>query len=584
MLRACIAIAAVAGCYDGSVTVELDFAPSDGIERIRAAVYLEPSGQIIDCDQLAFGKIPADTLEASELIELEAAPGETLGLGEIPRLGTKLFFAEALTAGGISIVAGCAELGTIEGHARVVIEGEPRKTVLALDPLFSGETVGVRVSTLAGGDPVATPIDWELLGPAGFRRASDPAQPIASDELGRAAVPIEIPDAAGPARLDLRVRWGAPALTRISGFLDPESQLLAMPPGERDSAGDQLLEVGALDDQVAIVALGPTSAETFAREVQIHCIDGDGALSSRVETADGARTLAHLDTASGEKIVAIADAGDGDSLAWKEYGCAETVSRPDPFPRPPDRMVTVGGCDSAGQLVYAQSEGEPLISTASGQGEPGEPLDLAGGPFDAEVASVLTRGGCADSLDGPRPTVVFAAGRATGPVFTPLVVGLLDEQAARAGLLQAGATAIWLRRSSASGPAPMVVGEITAQGPALTRLRLFPIGPRGLLGIPVGSEPMPSLVLETASGDVDGDGLADLVSLMPAGASGDGNAVAVHVSLALPDTEERLSGTLSAPLAGVAAPRLRVFDIDGDGIDDIVVGAANRIVVLRMGP
>jgi len=97
----------------------------------------------------------------------------------------------------------------------------------------------------------------------------------------------------------------------------------------------------------------------------------------------------------------------------------------------------------------------------------------------------------------------------------------------------------------------------------------------------IGQDPTPSQVTAVASGDVDGDGLTDIVALLAFA-----NEAQVFISLARDGTDDRLRGFFRGPSSDRTV-KLAVADINQDEVDDIILfgsnGARLALTVLQMG-
>lgn len=600
--------AGLCGCDDGSITVlfepDTDEAP---IARHHLVVYEEPAGvagdpdQRFTCDRLAFGEIDDDALDASVVSELSVDVGESGSLGDIPREGRKLFFAESLTADSVSVFAGCAERDLLEGDVVVDIEPELRRNVVIQgDPFGDGSgDVGVIVTGLLGENLAGSTIRFELLGAGGFSQEGS----VVSLEGARSTMlALDKPPLAGPVRLTVRVRWSATGVEPVQGFLAPPLCLddepptcLAMPTvgvPRAERRPTDLIEIGRIGPggNLGIVALGVPAADN-AREAQIHCFDSAGALViSDTVNVDGANTLGLIRGSDSDRIITVR--GGQTASEWVELGCGPasvtTVVKPNPFGQVPIKLAPMSSCASPGSAddhVLAQIAANLVLPAASPEGDPlaAERIDLSNLDFDNGTADRLSlrASGCVSAADGPQTAIAADATADGSTTFAPFLV-TLDDGGNRIGPLQATASVAWLGRESELGDSQLLLGELTNEGPTVGRYNVQLLGGSGLTGDLTGEDPLPSIALETAGGDVDGDGIADVVSLLAVGQGDSGGGFLLHASLGLPGTDDRLRAFIPNAIE-LRSARLRVADINGDGVDDIILRSAAAIVVLEMG-
>lgn len=81
---------------------------------------------------------------------------------------------------------------------------------------------------------------------------------------------------------------------------------------------------------------------------------------------------------------------------------------------------------------------------------------------------------------------------------------------------------------------------------------------------------MPTISLSSAGGDLDGDGLSDLVALLDFGTDEEGvTQTRIYVALGATYRGQRIRG-LSLPFEAIS-PRLVVVDLDADGTDEVAI-------------
>ncbi len=122
---------------------------------------------------------------------------------------------------------------------------------------------------------------------------------------------------------------------------------------------------------------------------------------------------------------------------------------------------------------------------------------------------------------------------------------------------------------------------LDVDGTAVTRSRLLPLGPDLLDPEVVDADDVPTVPLSTAAGDIDGDGLLDVVVLQDFGMVDQGTQYRLLVILGATHRGERLVA-LSAP-AAADSPRIHLADFDGDGVDEMLLSTPVGFAILGTG-
>ena len=569
------ALIALAACGADQITVRF-ITDRDDIAEIRMAVYAERSpDKPLSCEALEFSEIDPEVLAQSLVTEVSGAPGERVELGDIPREGLKLFFAEAISTSGVSVLAGCASTGAVDGD--VVIDIEPRDRLVILPTAaaaVSEASIVVEslvVTDLAGTALRQAEIHWTVQGPAGHLEEGSTTTTVPPPPITIAGSP----PSPGPLRVEVRASWAKPV--QLGAVKTPPSTDLALPAGavSIDALIADTIAAGRLaGDAIGVVALVDSDA---GRVGQLHCFDQPGSLISQasVEPLTDVVTLGLLRDPAGGKIVGAS------GIEWIELSCAGApVTRPTPFSGRPSKLVAMPGCGDRDPALYAQL-GISEIEVADPAGEVLTDFSEVLSPDGIGAGIILRTSGCVeDQLGATNPTVVLSQSRgADDPTFRALIAARVDG-GTQVGLAGGFVTAVSADAVS-TGPGGLQLGQITAEGPSLGRYDLQPLANSTLTASLVGEDPTPSQITELASGDVDGDGLTDMVALLAFA-----NNVQVFISLALPDSGDRLRGFFAGPVTDRFA-RLRVADLDQDGVDDIILlgndEGAGKLTVLEMG-
>ena len=606
---AALAFATLAtACYDGSIEVRFEL-PSDApeVESFELVVYAEATGPI-SCDELAFDEIPLDVLATTEVFRATTTPDVGIGVSGVPRKGKKLFFAEALLRTGASIFAGCQEIGEIEGPTVVDIEPFLRTNLsfdsglIGRDAAGGGEIIDVDVTVVRlNGAPLDNaPVRWRLRGAdtTGLFESSGAAT---ANSSGRAQIVIPQADRPlvwGPVELDVRSQWAQSQAKPLTAFLDPqplEAPVAADVGTLAVARGNDILEVGRLEDDAppSIVVLAAEAAAGGGREqtnAHVYTLDsGALARTQSIPLGDralrGARTLGKVRFPSRDRIITVWE-NDSGERRWTDIGLLpqDNFEITSPFSELPIKLGAAGGCDGTVEgVLFAQIQDTPLAieaATPFGNGIEGIPplTGLGAAPELIEIGCVR------DTLNILRTLFVYDTSMSTTQfsAFTPQlrIYDPMDRQVF-GGSVNVKASTAWIGEFSSTAEAAMLLGELTPEGPATSRYFLQP-AVNSVTADFQGGDPTPSIVIATAEGDINGDEETDVVSLLLTGTDVGAVRVLVHVSMAIANSETRLRGTMNETITTIG-PRLRIADLNGDSIDDIIVGSADTLRVFLMG-
>lgn len=542
------------------------------VTTIRMVVY-EEGATPLSCDALAFSEIDPGALAQATVVEVSGERGERVDLGEIPRAGTKLFFAEGLTENGTSVVAGCESLGAIDGDVVVDIEVEPRLVFAPVTIQINSTDLRIGELKLTNllGEQVNGEVRYTVIGPKGFETGGSlqQGQPV--------VVTSTLPPQPGPMRLQLRGRWAEPV--ERNAIQEPAAIDLPLG-GAAVSPGIAALQVGLLGGQVGIMAMTGLAQQKTGK---FFCFAPGSFTPAPEPDADMANVGA---------LATVRDPGGGGKIVgastddFFELQCgAPVVSTVVPRQRAPIAATTLPSCDSdeADSAIYLQDVMGIIAISLDGA----EITSFAGTPVINPAALAVTDGelvsaGCVDGGLETLPTVIVAQGRdgqlglVTAQVVTKTGVGTEDE-ATRIQAAAAAVTAGSAFPATNPGPGGLQLGVVTDEGPQISHFDLQLLDANKVALDEVNADPTPSVVTALAAGDIDGDDLNDVVALVAFG-----DSVQVFMSLARPGTDDRLRGFFPGPVAERSA-ELRVFDVDGNGVDDIVLLGDTTLTVLNMG-
>ncbi len=609
-----LAVALQTACFDESIEVVFDIPNLDSITEVHFAVYAQAQTPL-SCDDLAFGDIDLAVLESAQVFSAVLAPGQRGSIQSIPRLGKKLFFAEAFISTGVSVYAGCAEHGEIDGPTQVEIPAESRKNSALTAPLKvsgpgGGNHIGdidLAIFDLTGSLVSGEPVRYTVIGASapstdGFHEDGE-----AITQMGRARFTPATPPAAGPFEINIRIRWAQSPLPPISGFLSP-APISAPVNGDvnvgRVDRGSDLLEVGRVGPGGAlrIVMLakeqdGATQLYRFALDANQPSLIADPPIEVGRDVPNdrrGAQTLGKLESEDYDEIIAVWKA-EGPPLQWTSLSPGQTRTIATEFDRLPIKLRGLSNCVSANErLLFAQLEentnNDFSIRTARANGKITS-LRLTAQALSLARGSQLVELGCArNTLNKFQTTFVFDQkidpGSDRVSAFKPSI-RTLDFNSdgstrLRFGSMTINATAVWIGPFEKNAAGTMLVGETTLVGPAVSRYQVQPVGESLVSADLQAMEPMPATVIATAEGDINGDGKSDVVSLVTTGTGTVGLRAFIHVSMSIPGSQFRLRASLRESF-NVIGGRLRLADLDGDGSDDIIVGSLDRVYVVLMG-
>ncbi len=564
-----------AACTDPVVHVRLEIpeAYRAAVASVSLDVLVPPVAASFTCDDIAFQKVPPETVANSLVRQVAASEGRRIRLDGVPRVGTKLFYARGLDQQGTTVVAACAEVGDIEGSVDVSLMGEPT-TRAVVDPVPLGvplpDSIGVTVTDFELERLGQVAFQWTVVGPGGETLAGEGT----TDQDGRATIRPGTLSLPGPRALDVRVRWSLTDVSTRLGFVTPPDMLTGTLPGEPSdrlrASTEALYRVGRIGPagEMGFMALGPMSTVGLGRGLLIAYYEAAGGGTFRTITtavpANSVLTLGMYSAADRDHVVIIS------GEKWLEVKPdGSFIERPGPG-KPARRIVNIGPCEGTGDDVLLASLVDDSYGVFTTTGMPTTSPVVATPP-----AARLIDSGCVSSTSGVHRTVVFGA---LGGGLSLIA----DMDVVRSGRWQTFQAGVGFSPEVGADPAYMLGTQVDIEGTALARFALMPVAAAGLTPALVDSDPSATLVRSSGGGDFDKDDTLDIVALLDFGSADGITQFRVMFSLGAEHLGARLVG-LSAEEEG-DEPRLFVADFDQDGYSDVLVATQTGFRILDMGP
>lgn len=570
-----LAIVAAVSCDDLSLQVRLTIpdAYEESVVSAELSVIVPPAGAPFDCEDIAFGAVTEQFVRANTVEELLLSGARSGRLREIPREGTKLFWARGYDASGEQIVAGCSEYGLVSGSPTLDIVTEA-VTLLVLPALapseVPGRTTEVLITDVLGKVAAGIEVRWT--------RTSSGIEPETSEAISDASgvlrVEVGTVNYPGPIAVDLHAKWHRGQAPVLVGFRNPDISFSAMLPNSEN------IELRNLTPIYRVGRFGPNGEMGFAA---LSSVDSGGlrqvySAYYNENTSQFVSSLSERLPVSVSNLAAIKGSQRDHVVAVSISGLTE---------------ILVDGSTEVRQFNQVIAPARSVFSL-------GDCSDsLSPQPF---LVTTITGAKVAIDDDGNFVPSLFASNEITG---NPIASGCLTIGGALVRSLvfsTSGTVHLWTvmegaLRSVKMGIIPAGVG-FTAQGNEeeslllgttfgvsgtdIVRYRMIPVENASLSAEVVTSDATPSFSLSTGSGDIDGDGLVDVIAIVSALSSEEEATYRLFVSLGLQATDGRVVG-ISGQRIG-ERPVILIRDFDQNGIDDILIGTVAGFELFLMGP
>lgn len=552
------------GCTESALSLRVELpenADSELVDSVAAwtVSVLEPPADWT-CDQLEFGLRSSEEIDAVRVSQNRLDPGSALDeVSMISRTGQRIILATGFDVSGVELFKGCTQIGReLDSPSDARIEVQPVRAVNPPSPLqvFDDITGGlpVTVNTWVAGPRGRRESDqevrWRLTGMGSFVAVGS----VRSQDLGAVSIFLDNTLPPGPFVVELVASWGRPV--SLSGFQEPIVERAI-------SLGDdvQFPLLLRAEGEVGLVSISSDALE-------LRLLDRDGGvqrlslatngepLGATTFRQGGAEAAVFVVRRGGTLVVFSAIYVDGEGFVLEERGaldvsgCAgcELVS-----------VVDIGECtDDATGVILAQfrvgSETSPRVLRVEDGVllTPTTSLDL-GSRVAAESECLTVQD------EGLRRFVLLEAESAEAGA----TIVATDEPGNRVALgAIVGADFVPGGLNSAT----LIAGTSVIGSELVFTSGIIGRGPAGLLRIAVDLEvPTPAVVRDTISGDLDGDGVAEIHALTRDLVSPE---LTRRVVFSFPDGGAPLSSASAASAETIEMSR--AADVSGDEAAEIV--------------
>ena len=568
-------------CADMSLLVAVQI-PADYrelVDAVELSVLLPPAAEeeSFGCDAVAFDEVSAAVFELNLLQRhVLSQDGSVVDLAAIPRSPTKLLVVRGLAADQTLVVAGCSEVGTIDGALDVTVRAEPASVMTApshdFDVPWGTENLSYQLRDVLGTPLGQWPVRSTELAAGGVAESRD----LMTDGAGQLVIGPAEPTLPGPMALDVRPQWPhahTPTLLAYQG---------------RKSIG--MASLGApeqgLRRSVRVGRLGPAGSPAVA------VLDASSVLKM-VSLQGGKMVSTEVSSLAKEvplpQAVGLRRGDKADQLIltfaneWHVVQGIELSKLPNQTGSAPDALAlhVVPACNSTiAERFVVQVDEPPSVRTYDTVGSmTGEPIPLRKTDKGLSL-EVLADAGCISTVSGERHPAML---------ITPKdgqSARLVIEAEVRHSVEVGAGWNLGLIPAQQDGPALLVGTTTTFKGVSVSVSMVALDGVGGAVLQSVESLPMlGTYPVFTAAGDVDGDDQRDFVTLgLSPEQLGDGASWPVRRAehLGARIRGERLFGFSQDEPHGNALV-LQLTDFDGDGLAETVVVTPDQVLLFMGG-
>jgi hypothetical protein len=563
-------VAALAGCGDPSITVVFDV-DDDYLARIDGGsstlrIYHPVPAAPFDCEQLAFGQVDPEVLRLSLVSEISLA-AKSEGPLEVDRAASKLFWADGIDPAERRLVTGCAEQGEITGDTEVVITAEPTKLVSVVSQPSLSVQMGAELAapiefevTDLDERPLAgVEVRWEIDGAGG----SGSNGAVTTSKDGRALILPQVPTRPGPFVLDVATRWAETDPAPVTGFVHPIPAVGTLPGRVYDYRGGPI-GPNAEPGFAALIDGGPG-----AYKVAYVYQNSEGQLQTRIsqDVITSAPQLGLIDPRDdGERARAFVVGIDD----WTEIGIDGSLT-PRTYTSPgllPVAVEMSGSCEPGSpQQVFISYEADVIgIFNDQAQGALFQDFDL----------DLIASGCVTDEVAGDRRILILL------DFDLGLIVGALVGEDLIGQYWLAINSGVGFARELGLGGDGLLLGTQLSGNDIIISRNVVRSADDTLRLVERDLDSPNGLPLSTDGGDIDGDGLLDVVSLLDARVTiDDPSRFTIFAALGKVRGGKRITADFEiASSAMLRDPEMILLDLDRDGSDDVVVGDRTGLEII----
>ncbi len=573
-MRLCALLVIATACSnDPSLAVAVTHPMGLSVAKTTVTVY---ESETLRCSDIEFGELDDAGLAALQVTTVELAGSDGGGLSNISRTGNKIIVARGFDATGVLVSGGCVAKGEVLGDDTVEIATVVAVLVSVQPP--TDASMGTLVSlTDSNGVALAEarPVSWTVYGPAGSSGANpanlaqigdgvwEPSLPTCTSN-GSATIHPNLPSTFGGYSVQVRAAWAVDQPQAYTSLTDLSFGLVSLghpiPPLDHYCAIQSKAGAGHL-----VCILGLPNTVTTAYQYDVTTVNGKASVSEVGSQSTLTNVIAVVSEPTGtgtdRDVYAVTDHG----VLMPLFGAAAIANTTPLFTAATaNDALYVPACDLNTAKVIVTSTTSVKQMDAHG----GSAQDLPG------VGLTLISAGCVTQLQpsqGPQlvqlataqnivgeTTVYLCSGNQCGPQSTP---GLI--RGAAIGFTGGNEQRVVLTTLDATGVV-LVEYVLTSGNSFVERARL-------------PTTTIPDRIIPTRA---DNDTGVDLFWTLVNRASS-ATTTTFEVAYARkvgPTNLEALSSSQPLDVKDMASG-----DLDGNGLDDVVVIAVSGVAIVPMG-